>query len=49
MFLNDLLENDFNNVFGSVHTLTERLKKEKGVKFGPNIGVITAVRSGTNY
>ncbi|XP_021300863.1 benzoate carboxyl methyltransferase-like [Herrania umbratica] len=34
-FLNDLPENDFNSVFRSVASFTDRIKKEKGDKFGP--------------
>ncbi|KAK6258312.1 hypothetical protein SCA6_012786 [Theobroma cacao] len=34
VFLNDLPENDFNNVFRSVASFTDRIKKGKGDKFG---------------
>lgn len=35
VYLNDLIGNDFNNVFGSLPAFYNRLKEEKGSEFGP--------------
>ncbi|KAJ9674770.1 hypothetical protein PVL29_023979 [Vitis rotundifolia] len=35
VYLNDLIGNDFNNVFGSLPAFYNKLKEEKGSEFGP--------------
>lgn len=35
LFLNDLYSNDFNNIFESLPTFYDQIKRDKGLEFGP--------------